>query len=104
MASLLSFNDARGWETSVMATLTKSLQSRSRIAGNDNGRDRGVRKLTRQEIIDLLERGSKQRMKMSARKLLRMHRENRLEDAGAVADLLALSYLLRKDDPIFREG
>ena len=62
-----------------------------------------MRKLTRREIIDLLERGSRQRMKISPRKLLQMHRENRLKDAGAVADLLALSYLLRKDDPIFRE-
>lgn len=60
-----------------------------------------MRKLTRREIIDLLERGSRQRMKISARKLLQMHRENRLEDAGAVADLLALSYLLKKNDPIF---
>jgi hypothetical protein len=73
------------------------------VAANGNGKHTIV-KLTREEILTSLEEGARQRCRMSARKLLRKHRENRLRDPGAVADLLALSYLLKKDDPIFAEN
>jgi len=57
--------------------------------------------LTREEIIDHLQDGAKRRLKMPARKLVRLYRRGKLEDPGRVADLLALSDLLPDDDPIF---
>jgi hypothetical protein len=69
----------------------------------ENGHGHEVLKLTREEIVGRLERGARERCQVSARTLLRMHRQNRLKDPGAVADLLALSYLLKRSDPLFRE-
>ena len=60
-----------------------------------------VLEFTREEIITQLEREAQRRLKMSAKAMLRAYREGRLADSGSVADLLALSNLLRKDDPIF---
>jgi len=78
--------------------------TKHRFAVSDgNGRHKIV-KLSRDEILASLEAGARARCGMSARKLLRKHRENLLPDVGAVADLLALSYLLKKDDPIFGEN
>lgn len=61
----------------------------------------GVIELTREEIIERIEQGAKRRMHISANELLRSYRAGRLEDAGAVADLLALSNLLPDNDPLF---
>jgi hypothetical protein len=82
--------------------MTPHPKQRYRIR-NGNGKGTIV-KLSRDEIVAYLEKGAKDRCGYSARKLLRKHRENSLSNAGAVADLLALSYLLKKDDPIFSEN
>ena len=70
---------------------------------SENGHAYKVLKLSREEIVERLERGARERCQVSARKFLRLHRQNRLKDPGAVADLLALSYLLKRNDPLFRE-
>ena len=57
--------------------------------------------LTREEIIDSLEKDAQRRLKMSAEKLVRLYRHGKLDDPGRVADLLALSDLLPDDDPLF---
>ena len=69
----------------------------------ENGQAHKVLKLTREEIVERLERGARERCQVTARTFLRLHRQNRLKDPGAVADLLALSYLLKRNDPLFRE-
>jgi len=61
----------------------------------------GVIELTRKEIIERIEHGAKRRMHCSARNLVRLYRAGQLEDAGAVADLLALANLLPDNDPLF---
>ena len=61
-----------------------------------------VVRLSRTEIIRKLETGARERCGLSARTLLRKCRAGKIE-RGAVADLLALSNLLRKNDPIFGE-
>ena len=60
----------------------------------------GVITLTREQIIESLEEGSRSRTGLSARVMLRRYREERLPDPGRVTDLIALSKLLRKNDPI----
>jgi hypothetical protein len=70
----------------------------------ENGNGHEVLRLTREEIVKRLEDGARERCRVSARTFLRLHRQNRLKDPGAVADLLALSYLLKRNDPLFREG
>jgi hypothetical protein len=62
----------------------------------------GVVTLTRREIVRRLEQGAQQRCGVSARVLLRKYRSGKV-DRSAVADLLALSNLLRENDPIFAE-
>jgi hypothetical protein len=57
--------------------------------------------LTRDEIVERLQDGSMRRLKMPAKKLVRLYRRGKLEDPGRVADLLALSDLLPDDDPLF---
>jgi len=58
-------------------------------------------KLTREQIVDKLETGARRRLKMSAREMIDAYREGRLEDAGAVLDLLMLANLLEDDDDLF---
>ena len=76
----------------------------SGMSGHQNGNGSAVLRLTRNEILEQLERGARARRGVSARTLLRQHGRNRLQDPGAVADLLALSYLLEKSDPIFAQS
>jgi hypothetical protein len=57
-------------------------------------------RLSRTEIIQELELGSRRRCGISARELLRRCDTGEI-DRDCVADLLALSNLLRKTDPIF---
>jgi len=59
-------------------------------------------KLSRAEIVERLEKGARQRCGVSARTLLRRYRHGKL-DRSPIADLLALSNLLRKSDPLFAE-
>ena len=60
--------------------------------------------LTRDEIVRLLEDGAQRRRGMTATELICAYRERRLDDAGEVADLLALSYLLKDEDPLLVHG
>jgi len=60
----------------------------------------GIVRLSRQEIVDCLEAESRRRCGLSARQLLKRANTGRLKDRGAVADLLSLSRLLRRNDPI----
>jgi len=79
-------------------------RTKKRLVDSNGNSMHQIVKLSRDEILASLEAGARARCDMSARKLLRKHRENSLPDVGAVADLLALSYLLKKDDPIFGEN
>jgi hypothetical protein len=60
-----------------------------------------VREWTRDEIVQLLEKQSWARCRMSASDLLRSVREGTFDDPGEVSDLLSLAFLLPADDPIF---
>lgn len=57
--------------------------------------------MTRDEIVQVIEEGAQRRRGMSASQLIRAYRSNELDDPGPVADLLALAYLLRDEDPLF---
>jgi hypothetical protein len=67
---------------------------------NSNGY--AVVRLSRNEIVRRIEEGARERCGVSARALLRKYRMGKI-DRGGIADLLALSNLLRKNDPIFGE-
>lgn len=61
-----------------------------------------VLELTRDRLVARIERGAKQRgLPYGVEDLVRAYREGRLEDPGAVADLMALAALLPDDDPLF---
>lgn len=60
-----------------------------------------VLQLTRRQIYERLEEGARRRCGMSAAELIRVYKEGRLENPGAVADLLSLAHLLTDDDPLF---
>lgn len=70
---------------------------------NGDGRLSRVVKLSREEILQSLESAARARTGLSARVMLRKYREGRLADPGRVIDLVALSNLLRKNDPILAE-
>ena len=57
--------------------------------------------LTRDEIIDEMERVSQRRRHLSAAEVLRQYRDGSLDDAGEVADVIVLATLLPEDDPLF---
>jgi hypothetical protein len=63
--------------------------------------DNGILELTREEIVRRLEHGAQRRLHISAADLIAAYRAGRLEDPGAVADLLALASLLLESDPLF---
>ncbi len=63
--------------------------------------ENGILTLTRDEIVQRIERGAQRRLKMSARELVDAYCLGHLEDPGAVADLLALASLLTESDPLF---
>lgn len=62
-----------------------------------------ILELTRDQILERIEKGAWHRLKMPAAQMLRAYRAGTLEDPGRVADLLALASLLPNDDPIFAE-
>jgi hypothetical protein len=70
------------------------------IPGNGGS---AVVKLSRAQIVDSLEKGARDRTGMSARIMLRRYRQGKLTDPNGVTDLIALSNLLRKNDPILAE-
>ena len=65
--------------------------------------ENGVRELTREEILESLEAGAQRRLGITAQAMLRAYREGRLEDPGAVADLLVLADLLSPADPVLAD-
>lgn len=56
--------------------------------------------LTREQIISMMEQIARTRRGVSAKELLDLYRAGKLEDAGEVADFIALSDLLPEDDEI----
>lgn len=66
---------------------------------NGNGKSIIV-KLSRDEILASLEQGARARCGLSARVMLRRYRTGQLADPSRVTDLIGLSHLLRKNDPI----
>jgi len=65
-----------------------------------NGDTDAIIRLSRAKIVESLEKGARQRTGLSARVMLRRYRDGRLADPCRVADLIALSNLHRKNDPI----
>lgn len=63
--------------------------------------ENGALRLSRREIIDLLEQNTRRRLGLSAKDFLRLYREGQLDNPGSVADLVVLADLLREDDPLF---
>jgi hypothetical protein len=84
-------------EYDPMATTSKQRRSQA-----SNGRT-AVVKLSRAEIVQSLELAARERTGLSARVLLRRYRLGKLQNPSAVSDLVALSNLLRKNDPILAE-
>ncbi|MBI4602713.1 MAG: hypothetical protein HY721_12215 [Planctomycetes bacterium] len=72
-------------------------------SSNTNGRTRAARdrRLTRAEVVKLIDRGARKRRAMSAEELVSRYRAGTLYDPGEVADLLGLASLLAEDDPLF---
>ena len=60
--------------------------------------------MTRDEIVRVIEDGARRRRNMSAAELIRAYRSCQLDNPGPVADLLALSHLLRDEDPLFADA
>jgi hypothetical protein len=58
--------------------------------------------LSREQIVELLEKGTRRRLGMSAQDFLRLYREGRIPDAGAVGDLIVLADLLGEEDPLIK--
>lgn len=58
--------------------------------------------LTREEIIEEMDKVARGRLQLSAAEVLRRYRADELDDPGTVGDLLILADLLDADDPIFR--
>lgn len=56
--------------------------------------------LSRDQIVDLMERIAQQRRGTSAEELLRAYRDGSLEEPGEVIDFLSLADLLEDDDPL----
>jgi hypothetical protein len=67
-----------------------------------DGSSSGMVHLSRSDIISCLESEARRRCNLSAQQFLKRANTGRLRDAGAVADLLSLAKLLRKNDPILR--
>jgi len=58
-------------------------------------------RLSREQIVKILESGAQKRLQISAREMIDAYREGRLEDAGSVLDLLMLASLLPDEDEFF---
>lgn len=66
---------------------------------NSNGDS--VLKLSRNQIIGLIDHDAKKRLGIGAGELLHEYRTGQLQNPGAVADLLVIADLLKRNDPIF---
>ena len=60
------------------------------------------RTLSRVELVALIDRQARERFGVSARELIRLYRENLLEDPGAASDLMILAHLLPETDELFQ--
>jgi hypothetical protein len=78
-------------------------QTREAAANGSYNDGTGVVVLSRQQIVEMLDAAAKKRTGLSARVMLRRYRQGRLPDPSSVTDLIALSNLLRKNDPILAE-
>ncbi|MGH8614054.1 MAG: hypothetical protein ACREYF_19010 [Gammaproteobacteria bacterium] len=58
-------------------------------------------KLSRDEILGIIDKGAQRRLGMSAGQLVKGYQEGTLKEPSAVRDLLILLDLLAEDDPIF---
>lgn len=56
--------------------------------------------LTREQVIERIEREARRRLGLSAREFLLEYQRGRLKDCGEFADLLALRQLLEPTDPL----
>lgn len=91
-----AFSVARRSFGSKGATVARSPQ-RHHAA---NGKAVDIVKLSRDQIIASLEKGARRRTGLSAQVMLRRYRKGRLTDPSRITDLIALSNLLHKNDPI----
>ena len=57
--------------------------------------------LSRDEIVERIDREARRRLRISAKELLRRYRAGELDDPGYVADLIMLAELLPDDDALF---
>jgi hypothetical protein len=57
--------------------------------------------LSRDEIVERIDREARRRLRISAKELLRRYRAGELDDPGYVADLIMLADLLPDDDALF---
>lgn len=57
--------------------------------------------LSRDEIVERIDREARRRLRISAKELLRRYRDGELDDPGYVADLIMLAELLPDDDALF---
>jgi hypothetical protein len=57
--------------------------------------------LSRDEIVERIDREARRRLRISAEELLRRYRAGELDDPGYVADLIMLADLLPDDDALF---
>ncbi len=69
-----------------------------------NGQQPTEQVLTREAIVEALDRESRRRRGMTALKLVRAYRQGMLEDPGEVADILGLASLLPRGDKFFVES
>lgn len=60
-----------------------------------------VLKLSREEILDRIDREARVRLRMTGEEFLRQYRAGVLDNLGEVADLIVLVNLLAEDDPLF---
>jgi len=86
-----------------MVSSTMAKTTKYRAVARQNGNVGVIVKLSRSEILSSLEKGARDRVGMSARLMLRRHRQGRLPDPSRVSDLIALSNLLRKNDPLLAQ-
>lgn len=89
------------WMLAFLAALhAGSLRRRARH-DSTNGASIGPIRLTRAQIVATIERGARERLRISAEEMVRRFHDDALEDPGEVADLLAYAGLLAEGDPLF---
>lgn len=67
----------------------------------DTNGDCVVGEISRTEIVDIIEKKSRKRLGISAKKMIERYRSGKLDNVGEVADLIVLAGALPKNDPLF---